>query len=83
MCCREEYDFSVYIVENGSESDYAKMGDVADVKWMIGQEIKRLYDNVDFVETLDYFFCAVGTVIPVIPGSLCVWNRSAFADRYR
>jgi len=80
MCCREEYGFSVYIVENGSESDYAKMGEVADVKWMNGQEIKKFYDNVDFVETLDYFFCAVGTVIP---GSLCVWNRSAFADRYR
>jgi hypothetical protein len=70
---RNDYDgkkfrdiVDVWLFEYDGEVDLSKAStdEVADVKWMTGQEIKKLYDNGDFVETLDYFFCAVGAVTP-------------------
>lgn len=36
----------------------ATTDEAADCKWMTADEIKKLYDDGQFVDTLDYFFCA-------------------------
>ncbi len=41
--------------------DAATTDESSDCKWMTEEEIKSLYDAGEFVETLDYFFCAFET----------------------
>lgn len=42
----------------------ATTDEVADCKWMTKKEIRELYDRGEFVETLDYVFCALDTDEP-------------------
>lgn len=44
--------------------DNATTAEVADFRWMKTDEIKELYDRGDFVNTMDYFFCAFDTYKP-------------------
>lgn len=39
----------------------ATTAEVADCRWMKTDEIRKLYDMGEFVNTLDYFFCAFNT----------------------
>lgn len=67
---RKDYDgrkyrdiMDVWLFEYDGELDLSKAttDEVADVKWMTVQEIRKLYDEGEFVDTLDYFFCALET----------------------
>ena len=67
---RKDYDgrkyrdiMDVLLFEYDGELDLSKAttDEVADVKWMTVQEIRKLYDEGEFVDTLDYFFCALET----------------------
>jgi len=50
---------------NGEISlENATTAEVADCRWMTAGEIKQLYDRGEFVDTLDYFFCAFNTYKP-------------------
>lgn len=52
-----EYD-GVPLLENATTSE------VADCRWASPGEIKQMYDRGEFVETLDYFFCAFEEYMP-------------------
>lgn len=67
---RKDYDgikyrdiMDVWLFEYDGELDLSKAttDEVADVKWMTVQEIRKLCDEGEFVDTLDYFFCALET----------------------
>ena len=67
---RKDYDgrkyrdiMDVWLFEYDGELNLSKAttDEVADVKWMTVQEIRKLYDEGEFVDTLDYFFCALET----------------------
>ena len=67
---RKDYDgrkyrdiMDVWLFEYDGELDLSKAttDEVAYVKWMTVQEIRKLYDEGEFVDTLDYFFCALET----------------------